>query len=67
MEKGFKTIRQTAATGILPEAAIRRMVAAGTCPGVKTGNRFLVNVGLLEETLSKMSMTMKGASIDERA
>lgn len=40
----FKTIRQTAATGIWPESGIRRMVAEGTCPGIKTGNRFMVKV-----------------------
>lgn len=51
----FRTIRQTAATGILPEHRIRLMVAAGTCPGIKTGNRFLVNVTALAEQLDRMS------------
>ena len=47
----FKTIRQTAATGILSEHRLRLMVAAGTCPGIKTGNRFLINVSALSEML----------------
>ena len=51
----FKTIRQTAALGILPEYRIRLMVAAGECPGIQTGNRFLVNVDQLVEKLNAMS------------
>lgn len=37
------TIRQTAATGILPEHAIRQMVKAGTCPHIMAGTRVLIN------------------------
>lgn len=48
----LKTIRQTAATGI---HRIRLMVAAGTCPGIKVGNRFMVNVTALAEQLDRMS------------
>lgn len=55
----FKTIRQTAATGILPEHRIRLMVAAGQCPGIKTGNRFLVNVSALAEMLDAESRKTK--------
>ena len=51
----FKTIRQAAATGILSEHRIRLMVAAGQCPGIKTGNRFLVNVSALAEMLDAES------------
>lgn len=51
----FKTIRQTAARGILSEHRIRLMVAAGQCPGIKTGNRFLVNVSALAEMLDTES------------
>lgn len=51
----FKTIRQTAATGILSEHRIRLMVAAGQCPGIRTGNRFLVNVSALSEMLDAES------------
>lgn len=51
----FKTIRQTAATGLLPEHQIRLMVVQGTCPGFKAGNRFMVNVTALAEQLDRLS------------
>lgn len=51
----FKTIRQTAATGILSEHRLRLMVAQGVCPGIKTGNRFLINVSALAEMLDEES------------
>lgn len=51
----FKTIRQTAATGLLTEHRLRLMVAQGTCPGIRTGNRFLVNVDALAELLDRWS------------
>jgi hypothetical protein len=51
----FRTIRQTAATGILPEYRLRLMVAEGICPGIKTGNRFLINVTALAEMLDAKS------------
>ena len=51
----FKTIRQTAATGILSEHRLRLLVAAGKCPGIRTGNRFLVNVPALAEQLDRQS------------
>lgn len=51
----FKTIRQTAATGIASEHRIRLWVAEGKCPGIRTGNRFLVNVSALAEMLDAES------------
>ncbi len=51
----FKTIRQTAALGILSEHRLRIMVAANQCPGFKTGNRFLVHVDALVEQLEAES------------
>ena len=51
----FKTISQTAATGLLTEHRLRLMVAQGTCPGIRTGNRFLVNVEALADLLDKQS------------
>ena len=56
----FKTIRQTAATGILSEHRLRIMVAQGVCPGLRVGNRFLVNVSALAEMLDSMSRRQKG-------
>lgn len=47
----FLTIRQVAATGLLSEHRLRIMVAEGRCPGIQTGNRFLVNITALAEQL----------------
>lgn len=55
MERKFLTVRQTAALGILSEYRLRCMIAEGTCPGVYSGNRFLVNVPMLIEQLDAMS------------
>jgi len=51
----FRTIRQTAALGIMSEHYIRLLVAEGRCPGIRTGNRFLVNVEALAEQLDAES------------
>lgn len=51
----FKTIRQTAATGIITENYLRQLVARGECPGIRSGNRFLVNVSALCEMLESES------------
>lgn len=47
----MKTIRQTAAMGILPEFRMREMLKQGRLPGVYSGNRFLVNVEALSNQL----------------
>lgn len=59
----FKTIRQTAATGIASENFIRSLVAQGRCPGVRSGNRFLVNVTALCEMLDMESR--RGMEVQE--
>lgn len=60
----FQTIREVARTGLAPEAFIRRLVAKGKCPGVYSGNRFLVNVEMLREYLEEQSRVMvKGVII----
>lgn len=51
----FKTIRQTAATGLISEHFLRLLVAEGKCPGIRTGNRFMVNVPALAEMLDRQS------------
>ena len=51
----FKTIRQTAAMGVLPEHRLRILVAQKDCPGFYAGNRFLVNGDLLIEQLNRRS------------
>lgn len=52
----FKTIRQTAATGVLTEHALRALVKRGQCPGIYSGSRFLVNVPALAELLERQSL-----------
>lgn len=47
----FKTIRQVAALGFLSENYLRELVAQGKCPGIKVGNRFMVNTDQLAEFL----------------
>lgn len=51
----FKTIRQTAALGILPEHRLRLMQKQGILPGIQAGNRFLINVDALADQLNAMS------------
>ena len=53
------TIRQVAATGLLPETALRRLAAENRLPALKVGNRLLVNLDLLVEQLNGL-----GASAD---
>lgn len=51
----FLTIRQTAKEKIMSEHYIRLLVAQGKCPGIYSGNRFLVNVEALAEQLDAES------------
>ncbi len=51
----FKTVRQTAATGLITEHYLRLMIARGECPGIRSGNRFLVNVTALSALLDELS------------
>lgn len=51
----FKTIRQTAAMGLMTEHYLRLLVAQGNCPGIRSGNRFMVNVEALAEQLDAES------------
>jgi len=48
------TIRQAAATGILPEAALRRMVKDGTIPAIYSGTKAFLNFDRLCEMLSQV-------------
>ena len=59
----FKTIRQVAALGVLPEYRIRLLVAQGKCPGIYAGNRFLVNVEALAEMLDQQSRRAVKANV----
>lgn len=51
----FKTIRQAAAMGLMTERYLRLLVAQGKCPGIRSGNRFLINVDALAEQLDAES------------
>ncbi|MBP3292434.1 MAG: DNA-binding protein [Clostridia bacterium] len=46
------TIRETARTGILPEAALRTLVKQNRIPGVYVGCKFLVNYDRLCDWLN---------------
>lgn len=52
----FVTIRQAASTGVLPEYTLRLMEKQGRLPGIRSGNRFLVNLPLLIEQLDMESL-----------
>lgn len=60
----FMTIRRAAATGLLSEHHIRLLVATGKCPGIRIGNRFMVNIDALAEMLERESR--KGLEPDVR-
>ena len=51
----FKTIRQTAALGLLPEHRLRIMQKQGLLPGIFSGSRFLINVTALVDMLNTES------------
>ena len=57
----FQTVRQAARYLEVPEHLIRSMVAQGECPGIYSGNRFLVNVEALREYLDTASRSSKEA------
>lgn len=52
----FLTIRQTARTKVLSEYTLRLMEKQGQLPGVRSGNRFLVNFPMLVEQLDRESL-----------
>ena len=49
----FKTIRQTAATGILPEHLLRKLEKQGLLPCVYSGKKCLINFDRLVEQLNQ--------------
>lgn len=48
------TVRQTAATGILPEHALRMMEAQGKLPSIKVGAKVLINYDSLCAQLNSL-------------
>lgn len=58
MEKSvpkFLTIREVARTGLISEHYLRMMERRGELPGIRTGNTFRVNYGMLVERLNQES------------
>lgn len=56
----FRTVRQTARYLEIPEHLVRSMVAQGNCPGIYSGNRFLVHIEALREYLDAESRRVQG-------
>ena len=50
----FKSIRQVAATGLLPEYRLRLMEKAGELPCIYAGKKCLINVDLLVSKLNDL-------------
>lgn len=50
----FMTIRQAAATRILPEYRLRKMCAESKLPGFYAGKKFLINFPALCEQLNRV-------------
>ena len=48
------TIRQIAATGLMPEHALRTLVKTGRAPSFKVGNKNLINYDKLIEQLQAL-------------
>ena len=48
------TIRQIAATGLLPEHALRTMAKKGDLPAISVGNRILINYDRLVDRLQTL-------------
>lgn len=55
----FQSPRKTAALGFVSEYYLRHLIAKGECPGIYSGNRFLVNVDALLEKLEAESRAGK--------
>lgn len=60
MEKTFMSIREVAATGLISEFYLRRMVAQGKIPGVYSGKTFKINYPMLVRMLEEESAQNAG-------
>ena len=47
------TVRQAAATGVLPERTLRRLIAEKKIPVIRSGRTQYINYGRLVDTLDK--------------
>lgn len=55
----FQTVRQVARYLGIPEHLVRTLVARGECPGIYSGNRFLVHTEGLREYLDVASRSKR--------
>lgn len=63
----FRTIRQIAQEGIISQHFLRQLVAAGKCPGIQVGNRFMVHREQLVEWLNTTSrQSVEGMADEEK-
>lgn len=63
----FRTIREIAAEGIISQHFLRQLVAAGKCPGIQVGNRFMVHREQLIAYLNEASrQSMEGMANGEK-
>lgn len=63
----FRTIREIAAEGIISQHYLRQLVAAGKCPGLRVGNRFMVHREQLIAYLNEASrQSMEGMADGEK-
>ena len=50
------TVKQTVKYSGLPENMLRNWIKQGRCPGIRNGNRFLINVDMLERQIQEESV-----------
>lgn len=62
----FRTIREIAEEGIISQHYLRQLVAAGKCPGLQIGNRFMVHREQLIAYLNEVSRPMEGVGDGEK-
>ena len=49
------TVKQTVKYSGLPENMLRNWIKQGRCPGIRNGNRFLINIDMLERQIQEES------------
>lgn len=60
----YMTVRKTAREYGLSEHMLRTMIKKEECPGFYAGNRFMINVDLLQERLANESRKRSGAGTE---
>lgn len=52
----LRTVSETVKECGLSENMLRNWIKQGKCPGIRNGNRFLINVDMLEQMIQHDSM-----------